>query len=560
MCGIFGVLSTRAAASAPGDDLFQILDRLVEETQPASLSLVLEKDTGAEEVFRRLDEAQEAASRWMGRGAFLDLLFVPGRAARLEAAAARALQWARGLEDLCERGWTARQSHREIINRLIVGGKDIAWRIQKDILENISSVRALVEGDDRLALTRAFELNLLLGSLDRLEVRGRDSAGVALFVRFASAAALDAFLDGVSGGSVWRREVEARRDLRFGHRAVIRPGAFPSALLLAFKVASEVGKMGDNAAYLRKEIAGDPLLQALLREPGVELQCLGHTRWASNGIISVSNCHPVESAILEGGQGVHYSEGRLVAVLNGDIDNYRELVERYVRTCDAEIDPSITTDAKIIPLVVSHHLSRVGDLEEAFRLACAEFQGSMAIGLMAADRPGELLFAQKGSGQGLFFGLGHESIAVASEMYGIVEVASRYIKAEGERSESGEIFRVRAEEGQVRLEVLGAGGFQPVATSRIQTAEITTRDIDRGEYPHFFLKEISGSVESVRNTLRGKFELPEMGGVRFLLGQDVLPVELIAGLREGRVRQISLVGQGTAAVAAQGVAHLLQTA
>ncbi|MBN1442360.1 MAG: SIS domain-containing protein, partial [Planctomycetes bacterium] len=67
-------------------------------------------------------------------------------------------------------------------------------------------------------------------------------------------------------------------------------------------------------------------------------------------------------------------------------------------------------------------------------------------------------------------------------------------------------------------------------------------------------------VESVRNTLRGKFELPEMGGVRFLLGRDVLPVELIAGLREGRVRQIALVGQGTAAVAAQGVAHLLQTA
>jgi hypothetical protein len=29
----------------------------------------------------------------------------------------------------------------------------------------------------------------------------------------------------------------------------------------------------------------------------------------------------------------------------------------------------------------------------------------MAIGVMAADRPGELVFGQKGSGQGLFFGL-----------------------------------------------------------------------------------------------------------------------------------------------------------
>jgi glucosamine--fructose-6-phosphate aminotransferase (isomerizing) len=35
------------------------------------------------------------------------------------------------------------------------------------------------------------------------------------------------------------------------------------------------------------------------------------------------------------------------------------------------------------------------------------------------------------------------------------------------------------------------------------TAEITTRDIDRGDYPHFFLKEISESSLSVKRTLRG---------------------------------------------------------
>ena len=36
------------------------------------------------------------------------------------------------------------------------------------------------------------------------------------------------------------------------------------------------------------------------------------------------------------------------------------------------------------------------------------------------------------------------------------------------------------------------------------TAEITTRDIDRGGYPHFLLKEISEAPESFRKTLRGK--------------------------------------------------------
>jgi glucosamine--fructose-6-phosphate aminotransferase (isomerizing) len=36
---------------------------------------------------------------------------------------------------------------------------------------------------------------------------------------------------------------------------------------------------------------------------------------------------------------------------------------------------------------------------------------------------------------------------------------------------------------------------------------MTTRDIDRGAYPHFFLKEISESAVSIKRTLRGKYRI-----------------------------------------------------
>ena len=179
------------------------------------------------------------------------------------------------------------------------------------------------------------------------------------------------------------------------------------------KVANEIGKMGDNAAYLRQAIATDPFLQAALREPGVEIQCLLHTRWASNGIISIPNCHPVDGAVRVKATGALRGRGEVLAVLNGDVDNYQELLERYVHGKGLSLEPDITTDAKIIPVVVSHHYRETGDLREAFQKAFREFEGSMVIGVMAADHPGEMLFGQKGSGQGLFFGLTQGSVAIA---------------------------------------------------------------------------------------------------------------------------------------------------
>ena len=42
------------------------------------------------------------------------------------------------------------------------------------------------------------------------------------------------------------------------------------------------------------------------------------------------------------------------------------------------------------------------------------------------------------------------------------------------------------------------------APSEVVTAEVTTRDINRGDAPHFLLKEISEAPASFAKTLRGK--------------------------------------------------------
>src|SRR4029078_2386825 len=124
-------------------------------------------------------------------------------------------------------------------------------------------------------------------------------------------------------------------------------------------------------------------------------------RWASVGIISEPNAHPINSDELETSGGAPY----LVAALNGNVDTPPALrVEHHLR-----IPSQITTDAKVIPALVSRYMAAGHDEVESFRLTVAAFDGSVEIGAMSSASPDSLLLALSGSGQGLYVGLAEDS-------------------------------------------------------------------------------------------------------------------------------------------------------
>jgi len=427
--------------------------------------------------------------------------------------------------------------------------RDALWAIRRDRLRAADVVGTFAGRDSSVeALCSYLSVHQALSAIDRMEVRGRDSAGIAVIVHNAAFASLDAQLLG---------SIESRaNDPLFTNNSIRRAG---NAVTFVYKAAAEIGELGDNTRHMRDAIVADDVLRRLVNTPGSRTTVVGHTRWASVGIISEPNAHPVNSEEVDGASSLVS-----VAVLNGDVDNHADLKARY----SLHFADPITTDAKVIPALVDRFRANGADSLDAFRQAVTQFEGSVAIAYCAADKPDEVLLALYGSGQGINIGVAEDRFIVASEPYGVVEETATFLRLDGETPVDPAQPQSR---GQiVRLSSSGAGtldGVQmlaydgtPIAVTSSSTmqAEVTTRDIDRGDAPHFLLKEITESPVSFRKTIRGRIE--EVNGLLApSLDSSILPDGIRQRLASGAITRVRVIGQGTAAVAGTSIVPVLRS-
>ena len=534
MCGIIAVLRRPSGRAVPGSD--DVLAPLV-----AAVDLL-----GTADPSRLSDAADllEGADRLLGGvPGLLALDRDPSLVGRVTATLAVAPRLLVGFEEVL-----GESTDVEEANAALVRVRDALWSVTRDRLGThvgVASLRSAAPAPSDAGLAVLLSTQQALSAIDRLEVRGRDSAGLQLTL-------WDHGLDPADPAVVARTADPLHRT---GSVRVLDGGG----LAFVVKVAAEIGELGDNTAALRGALAADGLLARALAAPAVEGSLLGHTRWASVGLISEPNAHPLDSTRADG-----EPSGVVTAVQNGDVDNHVDLVVAE----GLSVAPEITTDAKIVPTLCAAHLAAGHDHREAFRRTVSVIEGSLAIGAVVGDTPDRLLLALRGSGQGLYVGLAEDAFVVASEPYGVVEMTGRYLRMEGETP--ADPADPAASRGQiVELEAALAGTVEgirrrsydgrdlPVGGDDLTGAEITTRDIDRGDHPHFLLKEIGESPASVRSTLRGRLAGDAAGGFEVRLGVASLGEGLRADLASGAIRRVLVIGQGTAAVAAMAVARSL---
>jgi glucosamine--fructose-6-phosphate aminotransferase (isomerizing) len=209
---------------------------------------------------------------------------------------------------------------------------------------------------------------------------------------------------------------------------------------------------------------------------------LGHTRWATHGAVNMQNAHPLTGC----------DDGKLAIVLNGIVENYRELkgsLEAEGHTFGTE------TDAEVVVHLIERHYD--GDLVEAVRGAYRELEGHFAFVIIHHDHPEELVGARRQCP--LLVGVGNGEMFLASMAAAFIgETRSIQLIEDGEVvaiTPDGSRF-VSVEDGELEREVVEVDW-----------------DLDAAEksgYETFMLKEIYEQPDAVAETLGDRIRHGEL--------------------------------------------------
>ena len=199
-----------------------------------------------------------------------------------------------------------------------------------------------------------------------------------------------------------------------------------------------------------------------------------HTRWATHGGVTEANAHP------------HFDcKASISVVHNGIIENYKELKKEL----EAEGHKFISqTDTEVLAHLIEKFFD--GNLERAVKKAISIVRGTYGIVVISKDDPNKIVAARSGSP--LLIGIGENEFLVASDPAAVIANTKKVLYLN---------------EGEIA--VLTPESYFVFTEREPQEIDWKLEDVEKGQYPHFMLKEIMEQPESLRNSLRGRLILEE---------------------------------------------------
>ena len=152
---------------------------------------------------------------------------------------------------------------------------------------------------------------------------------------------------------------------------------------------------------------------------------IAHTRWATHGAPAVHNAHPHFSHGPDAGGGASTRAGRVALVHNGIIENHDEL-RAALKARGYSFHSQ--TDTEVIAHLVDSLYD--GDIFEAVKAAVKQLHGAYAIAVFCKDEPQRLIGARAGSPLILGVGQGGQEHFLASDAMALAGVTDQIVYLE----------------------------------------------------------------------------------------------------------------------------------
>ena len=261
------------------------------------------------------------------------------------------------------------------------------------------------------------------------------------------------------------------------------------------------------------------LAKAVMAHPAPGNYGISHTRWATHGGATDTNAHPHLSTC-----------GSIAVVHNGVIENYQAL--KHQLQADGVKFVS-ETDTEVLAHLIRHYYE--GDLLQAVRATVELVKGTYGLAVMCRQEPGVLVGARLGSP--LVIGLGVDGNYLASDANALAGYADKVVYLNDRQ-----ICQLDGESWVIR-------------NMDFDTVDVPVEDIrhylgdfeaEKGDFPHFMLKEIYEQPEAIANAMRGRLDddsaTAHFGGLN-LSPQQLRSTERIIMTACGTSYHAGLVGE-----------------
>ncbi|MDE1812280.1 MAG: glutamine--fructose-6-phosphate transaminase (isomerizing) [Thaumarchaeota archaeon] len=195
---------------------------------------------------------------------------------------------------------------------------------------------------------------------------------------------------------------------------------------------------------------------------------IGHTRWATHGMVTDTNAHPHSS-----------SSGEIAIVHNGIIENHEELkkeLQEHGYTFKSQ------TDSEVIANLLQYNYDKTKEIKKSVVDTVAALKGNYAF--VAVFQDGTLSAARLH--EPLIIGVGKEGFFISSDVLGFVEYTDEVIYPDNKE------FVIIDKEG---LKIFDFDA-NPVH-HQITKVSKEFADVYKGQYAHYTLKEISEQPSTV---------------------------------------------------------------